>query len=130
MAIYSKGQKGYAGPYSADDPDFVPAGRNLASYPNRDPSVVAGGYGPPDGGPLNGALDCSSFVDPQVADTHGFDNARGAAGAWRKTSSDSGLGGFSGPMKPRGGNHPKKGMATPFDNDGGLATPKKWTDIR
>jgi hypothetical protein len=108
MAIYSKGQKGYSGAYSPDDPDFKPAGDNLASYPQRGkPTTPGGGYGPPDGNRHDfNAIDISKTIDPQVpfGAYYGFDDQHD--GNWSKDKSDSGLGGFSGPVS-RSNNHPR-----------------------
>jgi hypothetical protein len=98
----------YRGAYSPDDPDFKKAGKNLASYPNKNPRIVGNAYGPPDGGPFNGAIDCSGTIDPQTPDRQGFDDGKGQGG-FLKTKSDDGRGGFSGDLLPRGrgNNHPK-----------------------
>jgi hypothetical protein len=99
----------YRGPYSPDDPDFKKPGKNLASYPNRNPRIVGGAYGPPDGGPFNGAIDCSGTIDRQVKYGFGFDDNKNAD--WSSSKSDDGSGGFTGDVLPklRGDNHPKKG---------------------
>ena len=108
MAIYSKGQKGYAEPYSADDPDFKPAGDNLASYPVRGkPTQPGGGYGPPDGNSHDyNAIDCSRTIDTIPADAQGFDDGKGKGGWLRTKSRDQD--GFSGDLLPggRANNHP------------------------
>lgn len=109
MGIY-KGPS-YQGPYSADDPDFVPSGKNLASYPQRGkPTIPGGGYGPPDGTRHDyNAIDCSGTIDPQVPDGGGFDTNKGQ-GDWLRRKSDDGAGGASGDLLPggRAGNHPTR----------------------
>jgi hypothetical protein len=106
MAIYSKGQKGYAGAYSPDDPDFKPAGDNLASYPVRGkPTQPGGGYGPPDGNRHDfNAIDLSGTIDPQVKYGFGFDDNKNSN--WSADRGDSALGGFSG-VASRSNNHPR-----------------------
>jgi len=111
MKTKKKGTKvpTYRGAYSPDDPDFQKSGKNLASYPNKNPRVVGNAYGPPDGSRHDfNAIDCSSVIDPQTPDHQGMDDHKDAGG-WLRTKSDDGRGGFSGDLLPsgRGNNHPK-----------------------
>jgi hypothetical protein len=87
------------GPYSPDDVDFVPAGRNLEFMPGRKPGKPVNVDG------FKAGIDLSATIDPQAASGHGFDSS-GKTGDWRSLSSDSARGGFSG-VASRSNNHPK-----------------------
>jgi hypothetical protein len=91
------------GSYSPDDPDFVPSGANLKSYPSK--SGGAGCMNTTGGDPFKAATSVADFVDPQAPFATKFDQG---AGNWNRDKSDAGLGGFTGPM-PKSSSHPKAG---------------------
>ena len=96
MAAYSKGQRPYNGPYSPDfDESQVQNLSRDAYYPSCKPNVYTA-ESPPYGKKLDNTLDLSATIDKQVKYGFAFDDNKGAN--WSKDKSDSGLGGFAGPV--------------------------------
>jgi hypothetical protein len=102
MAIYRKGQR-HAAPYSQDDPDFVPAGKNLENLPSTGGGARCMDVRSGDGFRL--ATDLSGTIDPQKPYATSFDQG---GGDYQREKSAAGLGGATGPM-PASSSHPKAG---------------------
>ena len=103
MGIYENKRNKGVGPYSPDDPDFVPAGKNLANLPSASGGSRCMDTRAGDGFKL--ATSVADFVDPQKPFATSFDQG---GGDWQREKSTAGRGGATGPM-PASSSHPKAG---------------------